>query len=46
MPLILKTKMKHNEDFGDNGDDDDEKGLTVLCNQQVKKEPFLTINSI
>jgi hypothetical protein len=42
----LKTKPKHNYDNGDDGgDNDDEKELTILRNQPVKKDPFLTINS-
>jgi hypothetical protein len=49
MPLILKTKTKLNDDDGDGGDNDDDyyygnkKAVTLLWNQQVNKDPFLTL---
>jgi len=41
LSFSLKIKSKH---IDDDGDDDDEKEPTILWNQQVKKDPFLTIN--
>jgi hypothetical protein len=45
LPFTLKTKSKHNDEDDDDGDDNgDEKELTILWKQQVKKDPFVIIN--